>query len=304
MEILLDRFKESLLVDIMFDKKIGNNTVGNDLKTINEKYSLSFEEEIFQIMLIKIYFDEDPLSEKNLHLKIIGYDIRDKIISILKNNIIEVDTLISSNRSYYLLNFKENNRDKILSGIQEAMDYAVEKYKYRENFCEFRIFIGLSTETDEISFINLVDEAEMAMEQRLLEGNKKIIKFIDVPKCYDLNEGFLNDKEKDMFFSLIESKDKNAIVAFVKNLEVKISEEKSKYSNGTKILYACTNLIEIFAEEMIKKGFTKEIDYGLIQCFNKGKKGCCSVAEIIDMTAVLIENALELAGFGEIIFEE
>ena len=241
----LDKLRAAFFSDILFEKKQSRENL--TIVGINEMYHYSFEEDIFQIFIIKL----DGLDySQNRDRNYFEEKVLNTVSSRLKEICIDCECCFEGSRCYAVLNYKEDNLKIVRKAIKSILD---DLLLQKELFESLKVTIGAGTVEKEISNIYVsCKAAKWATEQRLILGTNRIIEGI-ITNSNDFAQSkiFLDFNSK--FISAVDKLDEKEITLAINNLRdyLKTSENVS----GHEILQMGREALNLYLFCMRKNNF-------------------------------------------------
>lgn len=180
------------------------------MEQVNRDYHFQFEPGLFQIFIVKV---DCPLSRDSV--KVLEEKVLHTLCSALRPLCTDMEACFSGSRAYGILNFPEDRRAAVRKRVKSVMDELLIQIGLFEN-TELTIGLGKAVERTEDLGLSL-QNAEVAVEQRLLDGTGKVIEEIPQVEKFDA-DSLLSALTREIE-SAMEILDRDALSAALKKFQ-------------------------------------------------------------------------------------
>ena len=278
----IDRLRANLFLEIMMKPEQEDIT----LVQVNEDYHYHFREGCFQVAVVKYDCGVDEQYDSSIKV------LEEKVVQIMNRQLggecFDMEHFGLENSSFYLLNYKAENRKLIRKQLKEVLDeLTVQKSAF--GYVEFTIGAGEAVE--QIGKIAAsYEDAREAIAQQLIEGTGRLIDHVERNDQKEQVDALLAGFNKAMDQAL-EILNKDAALKVIADLRTAVGSVRDM--NGIDILNLALEACDTYAM-LVRKNQLPLTEGDIAQKFRKYAQRCGSVDEIFHYFSDLVSWSLEI----------
>lgn len=188
----IDKLRSGFFIEKLLHKDVNQEKF--DIEKCNDDYHFSFQPGYFQIFIVKLDCRYEYLMESSIGI------LEDKVAQILRGLLrqqcFDMEICFQGVRVYCVLNYALSNKKSVRKQIRVAMD---ELLVQKSVFDRVEFTIGLGNTVEDVNMLkDSLRTAEIAVEQRLIEGTQKIIENVPPQNSSNYGDILLSDFTKDI----------------------------------------------------------------------------------------------------------
>lgn len=280
----LGKLRSGFFTEVLMQRNLSGEEL--TLEKVNENFHYHFQEGCFQIVILKMDCGYGEGNHSSLRL------MEDKIIqafrSSLEQQCFDYECYVDDTITYYVLNYREDNRKIIRKHFKWIMDDLMIQ---KSVFGKIELTVGAGSVEEEISRLKASFlRAQYAMSERLVIGTGRLIEGVMAVDAREVSDRILSDLNKSMGAAL-EILDNEGILASVQSFEADLKKEVKirGYEAYRLCLEACNIYLTLLRVNQYDIGNPEELADNF--SFHAGR--CSSIAEIMEYFALLVEKSLD-----------
>lgn len=282
----IDKLRTGFLTEILFKK--GTNREVLDIKKCNDSYHFRFHPGCFQVFIIKMDCAYEDLFKSSV--KIFENRIAQVLRLLLKEECFDMEICFQNSKTYCLLNYDNNNKKKIRKQIKASLD---ELLVQNSIFNKIQLTIGLGIAVNNINDLKKsLITAEVAIEQRLIEGTKKLIENVPIQCNSSENDGLLSEFTKNMEAAL-EFLDPNGVLESIDYIRNKALSTPNIV--GHELLNVVKEAFNIYLMLLRKHQFNLENQENLLESFSLNIELCSSASQLFGYLKSIVNDSVNSA---------
>ncbi|HHW01235.1 MAG TPA: response regulator [Thermoanaerobacterales bacterium] len=289
MKIRLQSDIDKLRAGFFLEKLLQNdpNREKIDIERCNEDHHLNFSPGCFQIFIVKLDYEYENLNESSIRI------LEDKVAQILrsslKNECFDMEICFHGSRIYCVLNYEDSNRKTVRKQLKACMD---ELMVQKSIYDRIEFTIGLGSITDDIDQLkSSMKVAEMAVQQRLIEGTEKLIENVHQKSSTARMDIILSDLMKSLEASM-EILDSGGAIEAIEAFKESLLKENI---SGHEILRTVISAFNIYLMLLRKHQLNIENAEQLYEKFSLHADLCSSVTKLFDCLSKFMSESLDAA---------
>lgn len=280
----IDKLRSGFFTEVLLQRSVNQESI--DIEKSNEEYHFKFQQGFFQVFVVKVDCEYEQLYESSI--KILEDKVAQILRGFLKPKCFDMEICFQDSRAYSVLNYEDNNKKTVRKQLKAGLD---ELLVQKSVFDKIKFTIGLGTAVKDIKQLRAsLKTAELAAEQRLIEGTEKLIEDVPMQELSPGGDTLLADLTKSMEAAL-EALDSKGVTASIDWLKEQALNKPN--TSGQGILHLAMEACSIYLVLLRKHQFNMENAEEFYETFSLHGDLCSSASELFTYLSKVIGQSVD-----------